>query len=346
VRYPKPTDEISFQDRLHDRLLALPGVDSVATVSSLPTFGSISYPYELEGQETDDAHRPSLSALQISPDYFRVMGVGILQGRAFADQDGIQGGPVVIVNQQFATKYWPGQDAIGKRLRLFGAQEGITVASTSNDWLTVVGIVPNIVQNENSPTRIDPLIYLPFHQSPGPQAWVLARTHVPPDTLATPVRRELQALDGGLPVALLQSVQETLARDSWFYRLISAMFAIFAGVALLLASVGLYALMANSVGQRTQEFGVRIAMGADSSNIHRLVFRQGLRQMAIGLLIGLAVTFVLTRLLQSSLVAVSSADPVTFIVASAMLILAAALGCFFPARRATRVDPMVALRYE
>jgi putative ABC transport system permease protein len=345
ARY-KAADEISFHDRLHERLTALPGVESAAIALAPPTGGSMTFPYELEGSQTDDQHRPSLSALLIGPDYFHVMGVGVLQGRAFTDQDGVSGPPVVIVNEQFAAKFWPGQNAIGKRLRLFGAQAGVTINDTSNAWLTVVGIVPNIVQNDISPRQIDPLIYLPFRQQPGPLVWVLARTRVPPETLGTAFRKEIQALDPGLPVFGLGSLDQNLLRNSWFYRVFGVMFVMFAAIALLLASVGLYALMAHSVNQRTQEIGVRMAMGASAGNIRGLVMLQGMRQVAIGLVIGLVGAFLAMRVLRTQLVQVSPADPGTFVFAAAILTLAAVLGCFLPARRATKVDPMVALRYE
>jgi hypothetical protein len=267
------------------------------------------------------------------------MGVGVLQGRAFTEQDGVAGPPAVIVNQQFASKFWPGEDAIGKRLRLFTGEN-------AGPWLTVVGIAPNIVQNDISPRQIDALIYLPYRQKPQNIIFILARTTVPPGTLANAFRHEAQALDQDVPITNLMTLVERLNRNSWFYRVFGVIFVIFAGIALLLASVGLYALMAHSVSRRTQEIGVRMVVGASAGNILRLVFIQGMRQLAIGLIIGLAAALPASRLLRSALVQVSPTDPGILAVASLILIAAAALGCWIPARRAVRVDPVFALRHE
>jgi len=339
AKYPQPSDQITFHDRLHVRLASLPGVESVAIANFLPTGGSSSFRYELEGAISDPQRRPSLSALIVSPGYFHVMSVGILQGRDFTEADGVSGTPVAIVNQRFATLSWPGQDPLGKRLRLYPG-------NAPEAWLTVVGLVPNIVQNENSPSQVDPLIYLPYRAKPQPDMAIVARTRVPPGTLGTAFRREIQAADSDLPIYNLWTLEERLQRNYWFYQVIGILFAIFAGIALLLASVGLYATMAHSVSQRTQEIGVRMAMGATGDSILRLVFMDGMRQLAIGLVLGLAAAFAVMNVLKSVLVQVSPADPGTFVIASAILIAAALLGCWLPARRATRVDPMVALRYE
>ncbi len=339
ARYPQPSDQINFYDKLTARLVAMPGVDSVAIASAPPSGGSQTLPYELEGAPSDAQRRPALSAVVISPDYFRVMDVGILQGRAFTEQDGVAGPPAVIVNQQFASKFWPGEDPLGKRLRLFTGE-------TAGPWLTVVGIAPNIVQNDISPRQIDALIYLPYRQKPQNIVFILARTRVPPGTLISAFRRETQALDQDVPINGLMTLVERLNRNSWFYRVFGIIFVIFAGIALLLASVGLYALMAHSVSRRTQEIGVRMVVGASAGNILRLVFIQGMSQLAIGLVIGLVAALPATRLLRSALVQVSPADPGILAVASLILIAAAALGCWIPARRAVRVDPVFALRHE
>jgi hypothetical protein len=246
---------------------------------------------------------------------------------------------VAIVNQSFARKFWPGQDPIGKRLRLF-------TAAAPEPWLQVVGIVPNIVQNDISPRQIDPLIYVPYRQKPEADMAIIARTVVPPGTLATSFRREIQSVDSDLPIYNLWTMQERLERNYWFYRILGVLFVIFAGVALFLASIGLYAVMASSVSQRTQEIGVRMAMGATAREILRLLFMQGMQRVAVGVAIGLVGALGVTRVLKAILVQVAPADPMTFATASVVLAIAAALGCWIPARRAMRVDPMVALWHE
>jgi putative ABC transport system permease protein len=175
---------------------------------------------------------------------------------------------------------------------------------------------------------------------------VVALTRVPPVTLGTAFRREIQAIDPDLPIYNLWTMQQRLERNYWFYRAMGVLFVVFAGIALMLASIGLYAVMAHSVGQRTQEMGLRMALGATARNLLRLVFVTGMRQVAIGLAIGALASLAMMRVLKSALVAVSPADPATFAIATAMLVLAAALGCYIPARRAMRVDPLVALRHE
>jgi predicted permease len=340
AKYPHDQDQIAFHERLKPRLEAIAGVDSVAVATTLPTGGSMDFPYELEGAPpADPKRRPSLNAVIIGPDYFRVMTAPCLAGRVFNSTDGVSGPPVGIVNQKFATKSWPGEDPLGKRLRTFES-------NAAGAWLTVVGVVPNIVQNEISPREIDPLIYLPFRQKPARGVAIVAKTHVPPGSVAQAFRREVQGVDSDMPVFNLWTMDQRLERNYWFLRIIGMLFAIFAAIALLLASVGLYAVIAHSVNQRTQEIGIRMALGASTRDVSKLVFAQGMAQVAIGLAIGLAGAVGLTRLLKSILFQVSPNDPGTFLAVAVILALAALLGCALPARRAMRVDPLIALRHE
>jgi putative ABC transport system permease protein len=340
AKYPQPSDQIAFHDRLHTRLETLPGVESLAISSYLPTGGSDSFPYEVEGRPATAVQpHPLLSAVVISPNYFRVMSVGVLAGRAFAPTDAASAPPVAIVNRTFATKIWPGENPIGKRLRLF---EG----GGPSSWLTVVGLVPDILQNDISPREIDPLIYLPYPQKPLPDMAIVALANVPPGTLGVSFRRAIGEVDADLPVYNLWTLPERLERNYWFTQAMGLLFAIFAGIALFLASIGLYAVMAHSVSQRTQEIGVRMAMGASASDVLRLVFINGMKQVALGLVIGVVAAFGAMRLLKAVLVQVSPADPTTFALASMVLIAAGVLGCLIPALRAVRVDPVFALRHE
>ena len=339
-KYPQPSDQISFHERLRPRLQALPGVQFVAISNFLPTGGSAPFPYEIEGAPLDGRQRrPSLAALVISADYFRVMDVQPLAGRAFTDDDGFTGPPVVIVNKQFASKSWPGQNPLGKRLRLYSG-------ATAEPWLIVVGEVPNIVQNDITPKEIDSLVYIPYRQKPMPDMAIVTRTLVPPASLATPFRQEIQALDPDLSVYNLWTMQQRLERNYWFFRVTGILFVIFASIALFLASIGIYAVMAHSVSQRTQEIGLRMALGSTAQGVLRLLFAQGMLRVTIGLAVGLLGAFAVTRGLRAALIQVAPADPVTLAVASLILALTAALGCWIPARRATRIDPMLALRHE
>jgi putative ABC transport system permease protein len=262
----------------------------------------------------------------------------VLSGREFHDADGVSGVPVVIVNERFADNFWPGEDPLGKRLRLFDG-------ATPEAWLTVVGVVSNIVQNDATRQEFSPLIYLPYRQKPAGTMWVFARTRVPPGSLATAFRREVQTLDADLPIYGPFAMAERL-EVYWNSRFYGVLFLMFAAIALLLASIGMYTVIGHSVSQRTQEIGIRIAIGATARDIRKLVLTQGMLPLGIGLTIGLAASFAVNRVLRAELVQVSPADPIALVVASAALVLSAALGCLIPARRAMRVDPVVALRHE
>jgi predicted permease len=294
--------------------------------------------YELEGTGPADTRlRPPVHGLVVGAGYFHAMGVRPLVGREFTGVDGVGGPPAVIVNHSFAAKFWPGENPAGKRLRLIDEGE-------PQPWLTVVGIVPDIWQNDLR-REFEPLIYLPFRQRPPSGMAVVARTLVPPAALGQAFRREVQAMDPNMPVFGLRTLDEEIRLHDWAVRVFGAMFTIFAAIAMLLAAVGLYAVIAHSVNRRTQEIGVRMALGATARNIVASVFAQGMRQVAVGLGVGLAAAFGLARLLRA-LLAGFQPDWATFAIVALLLVAAGALACAIPARRATRVDAVVALRFE
>ncbi len=344
ARYPNAETFTKFYDRVKAAVEETPGVDSVALTSALPALGAARAPFELAGDAatfdaSDDQRRPTLFALTIGPNYFRTLGTAVLSGRDFADSDDSRFPSVAIVNHRFAAQSWPGQNPIGKRVRLFeGRQAGA--------WLTVVGVAPDIAVRNNGVNEGDPVIYVPFRQKPAPHMELIARTRVPPGSLTLALRRAIQTIDPSLPVFGPLTLEERLESVYYSKGLFGVLFLIFAAIALLLASMGLYAVIAYSVRQRTQEIGVRMAMGATPSDILSLVLQQGMRPLGIGLTIGLAASFALNRVLKAALVHVSPSDPVSLLLSSAVLIIAAVLGCWFPARRAMGVDPAVALRHE
>ena len=339
-KYPSAEAQIAFYDRLKPRLEAIPGVESITFSNTIPTWGALTLPYELPGAPlVDEQRRPTLSALIVASGYFRTMGAAVLAGREFTDADVASGVPVVIVNQRFAATIWPGEAPLGKRLRLFDG-------ATPEVWLTVVGVVSNIVQNDRTGRRTDPLIYVPYRQKPRNGMTVLARTRVPPGTLGTAFRREIQEMDADVPIIGVATLAARIASNYGSNRRNGALFVIFAAIALLLASIGLYAVVAHSASQRTQEIGIRTAMGARSRDIVALVLRQGMLPVSIGLAAGLAMAFAVMPFLRSQLVGVSPIDSISFAAASGVLALAAMLGCWIPARRAARVDPVIALRAE
>jgi putative ABC transport system permease protein len=339
-RYPSAEQKISFYDGLTTRLEAMPGVESVAMADALPSWNARRVRYELAGvpSANQNERHPKVLAMKISPAYFRTLGARMLSGRDFFDADVAKRVSVAIVNLSFASRYWPGEDPLGKRLRLLNDQ-------TPGPWLEVVGVATNIVQNDMNRQKFEPLVYLPYRQQAGGGMWIFLRTRVPPGSLATTLRREVQRLDPDLPLYGPFALADRLERF-WDTRFYGALFLIFAGVALLLASIGLYSVIAHSVSQRTQEIGIRMAVGATASDILQIVFREGIRPLGMGLSIGLAASLAVNRILKAELIEVSPSDPATLVVASAVLIAAAMLGCLIPARRAMRVDPIVALRYE
>jgi putative ABC transport system permease protein len=340
ARYPTPEAQIAFFDRLKVRLESIPGVESVA-IGSLPAVGSGRAVYELAGDAPVDAsQRPTLFTSTIGPDYFRTLGVPLVAGRDFSDAERASGLQAVIVNQQFASQRWPGADPLGKRLRLFrGQSPGV--------WLTVVGVASTIAQNDPLRPEMNALIYLPYRQAGRASMWALARSRVPLGSLATAFRSEVHAIDPALPIQLGPFLLADRLAERYQYRALSGiLFMVCAAVALVLASIGLYAVIAHSVGQRTQEIGIRLAIGATARDIRALVFAQGMAPLGIGLAIGLALSLAVGRLMEAQLIDVSPADPLTYAIAVAVLISSAALGCLIPARRAMRVDPVVALRHE
>jgi predicted permease len=328
AKYPDNAKRLAFHERLQPRLVAIPGVDSVALTTNLPLQGSYGWRIEVEGEApVEDDKRPSVNGLIIGPDYFRVFGFRVLPSKE-----------AVIVNQRFAAKFWPNQDPLGKRLRI--VREG------QRPWLTVVGVCQDVRQNNPSRVDLDPLLYVPFRQDPPRSFAIAARIQVPPATLLSAFRQEIQAVDEDLPIFNPKTLEEHFIEARWPFRVFGTLFAIFAGIALILSAVGIYAVMAYAVSQRTQEIGVRMALGASAGQIVMLVLRRGLIQLAVGLAVGLAGAFGVTRVLRSLLVQVTPTDPVTFASISALLTVAAVLACWLPARRAMRVDPVVALRYE
>ena len=292
-------------------------------------------------------------AITITPDYFRTVGAAVISGRDFNDFDRESTPPVVLVNERFARQQWPGVNPLGKRLRLFYGRN-------ADAWRTVVGITSNIVQKayggSESSESLGEVIYVAYRQRPPAFTNILALTRVPPGNLAATVRREIQAMDSGLdigagtPTGAIEGplpLTERFRWDRYWSGAVNAgLFLTFAVIALLLAAIGLYAVIAHSVSRATQEIGIRMALGGTSRDIRLLVLRQGMQPVVTGLVTGLAASAGFNRLLQSQLFLVSSTDPATYAVTSIVLNAAALFACLIPARRAMRVDPVVALRHE
>jgi predicted permease len=328
-KYRRDEDQVAFHEQLKERLESLAGVEGVALASALPTwgFGMTRFSCELEGSRLAI---PAVSGLAISANYFRVMRAELRRGREFQAREK----DAVVVNEAFAAGFFAGADPIGKHLRI------------DSRWLTVIGVAPDIQQDFRRPAEREPLIYTFYDARPQRAMFLAARTHVPPASLAEAFRRELRSLDENLPAYDVRTLASRIALNRLNVGSISVVLTIFAGIALVMAFVGLYAVVAHMVSQRTQEIGIRMAMGAAPRDILKLVFAQGLRPAALGLGVGLAAALGVTRVLRMALVGVSANDPVTFTGVILVLGAACVLGCAIPARRAVRVDPVIALRRD
>jgi putative ABC transport system permease protein len=265
------------------------------------------------------------------------MGIPLLKGRAFNDQDKAVAPPVIIVNETLAQKYWPNADPIGKRMRYTGP-------AAENPWMQVVGVVKNVKHELNLPVTSD--FYVPHAQDGWSSMVLVAKTKVEPAAMAAPIREALWAIDKDQPVFDVRTMQEVRAISLALYSFSSVTLSIFAGVALVLAAIGIYGVMAFAVTQRTHEIGIRMALGAKAADVVKLIVRNGMSMAGLGVVVGLAGAFGLTRLLESLLFGVTPTDWVTFVAVTSTLLFVALLACYIPARRATRVDPLVALRYE
>ncbi len=339
--YASPASRVAFFDRLTDRLATTAGVESVSTASAVPTAGAPPRAYASDDRPDVSGARPTVPVVVIGADYFRSLGTRVTSGREFAASDH-DSAPVVIVNRRFAEAEWPREDAIGKRLRVFNGE-------AAGPWMTVVGIAPNIAQNDVSRTQqaLESVVYLPFQQEPVGSTWVLVRTTVPPSTMLSTIREKVRQVDPSLPIWLGPFTLDTwMASMGSYWRTGSnaALFTSFAMVALLLASVGLYAILTHAVGRRTHEIAIRMAIGGSSGDVLKLIYSEGMRYVAYGLLLGIIGAVAFVRLLGSAVPNLSSVDPAAYVAAAAVLVMTASVACLIPARRAVRVDPVVALR--
>jgi putative ABC transport system permease protein len=337
--YPEPAQRVAFFDELLRRLADRPGVVAAAAGTVLPGADSRGTRYALEGRAygTED-DLPRANAGTVAPGYFRLFGARMLAGRDFGPQDTAASLPVAIVNRSFAARAWPGLDPLGRRVRLGTKSE--------TPWRTVVGVVPDLRMDGMADDDPQDGVYLPLAQEAPSFVSVAVRTRGNPLALAALVRKEVTALDPDLPIFFVRSMDEVLAQQTFFPNLFSVLFGIFGACALVLAAVGIYGVMAFVVERRTQEIGIRMALGSGQSGVLRLILAQGLRQLGLGLAAGLLLASAVSRLLAKVLFQVKPGDPPTFALVALVLTAVAMAACLIPARRAARVDPLVAIRNE
>jgi predicted permease len=319
-----------------DRAKAVPGVESATIASNFPLGGGLGRTVFPEGQDEASGYRGTLTQLNdVDTNFFRTLRIPLVGGRDFTDADSKNTHPVAIISEAMANQFWPGQNAVGKRFHFFGEPQ----------LREVVGVVRNTVVNAIGEDP-QPLAYLPLTQDFAPAATMQVRTSGSPESVIAAVRSQVQSLDTNLALTNLNTIEELIDQGLWAPRVGAGLLAVFGALALLLAIVGVYGVLSYSVSQQTREIGIRMAMGARTASVLSLVVKQGMRLALVGLALGLVIAFAGMRLLSSLLFGVSAHDPATFAGVSLILATAAILGCYVPARRAAKINPISALRSE
>ncbi|MGH9854847.1 MAG: ABC transporter permease, partial [Blastocatellia bacterium] len=344
IRLPRskyqPPQQTAFFQQLLERLRALPGAQSAGTVYPLPLSGAEDgIGFSIEGRPpADPGQQRSAGPRCVGADYFKALQIQVKRGRVFTESDGRDAPPVLVINEAMAHEYWPNEDPIGKRISL-DSRDGQPV------WRKIVGVVGDI-RHLGLDRGLRPEIYFPFTQFGFPPPTLVVRTNDAPRSLVAAIRKEVQAMDKDQPISNIHTLDELLNKSVSQRRFNLLLLGIFASAALALAGVGIYGVMSYLVAQRTHEIGVRMALGAQVSDVLKLVVKQGMTLTLTGVLIGLITAIGLTRLIKNLLFDVSATDPLTYISIATLLTFVALAACWIPARRATKVDPMIALRCE
>jgi putative ABC transport system permease protein len=358
-KYPGPEQRTEFFSNLTEKIGSLPGVQSVGVASGLP-FGNSSWrvPFVVEGGTTlPSGEVQLLEACVVSPSYFRTMGIPLHAGRYFTGQDNRQhlsgrdlsrldegaravaGLNAIIIDEDFARRYWPGEDAVGKRIRL-------APVAPDSPLLTVVGVLGRVKMDRPSVESNRVQGYFSALQLPFSNMTVVINSQLEPTQITAAVRQQVQSVDSQQPIYNIRTIEEIRSNSIAPERLNVTLLGLFAVLALTMSAVGICGVVSYSVTQRTHEIGVRMALGAQTSHVFKLVVGQGMKLACIGLAIGLLISLLLTRLLRSLVFGISTTDPLTYAVVAGLLALVALLACYLPARRATKVSPLAALRNE
>ena len=348
-RYPGAAPARAFFQQLIDRMRALPGVRSASAINFLPLTGWTDFAnFDIAGRPSPPPREEFVAQYRvIDSQYFQTMQIPLLRGRYFTNADNEQSQGVAIINQTLGRQYWPNQDAIGQRVRVhLQAAKSVPWRPVASDaWLTIVGIVGDTKEYELGNRKMGEL-YLPYQQVPSHLMRIVLRTAGSPDLLAGSARQAIRSVDKDQPVTEVKSMEQLLSESVSPQALNTTLLAFFAGLALALAAIGIYGVISYGVEQRTHEIGIRLALGAQPGDVVRMIVRQGVKLALIGIAFGLAVTYALIRALAGAMFGIKSLDPLSSAMAAALLFFVAFFACYIPARRATRVDPAQALRYE
>jgi putative ABC transport system permease protein len=351
TRFEKSAAVAQVAHEAQQRIESMPGVTAVSTTCCLPLEGGLGLPFRIEGRASSDPQNgPGAAWSTISPHYFEAFHIPLLRGRLFTDRDDASADRVVVINEALAKQFWANENPVGQRITI-GAGVGPAFAEPAREIIGVVGDVrDNALGADPDPTMFVPVAQVndavtKLNNGFRPITWVI-RTKVEPFSLSTDIQRELRIASGGLPVGHVRSMQQVVGESTARTDFNMTLLNVFAGVALLLAAIGIYGLMAYSVEQRTQEIGIRLALGAGPRDVRNMVVKQGMLLALIGVFIGVGAALGLTRFIGSMLYGVKTWDPFVFVSVAVLLSLVALVATYVPARRASQVDPMVSLRYE
>jgi putative ABC transport system permease protein len=338
--YKDQQQHVQFFERALAKIQALPGVQTAAGTFRVPIAGFATVIFTVQGKPVPTGQAPIADYRTITAGYFQAMGIRLLKGRRFTEHDSADAPDAVIVNEELARRFWPGEDPIGKRLQ---------VGTEFTRWREVIGVVGN-AKLSGLEANTDPAIYVPFPQNSWPNAlrnsFIVLRTTTDPKSLVPAIRRELRGIDPTFPITQIRTMDEIVGDSLSQRRFNTALLALFAFVAVALAAVGIYGVMSYAVSQRTREMGIRIALGARQSDITKLVTSKGARLAALGIAIGVLAAAISSRLMSSLLFGITATDPITFVLTAVLLGIVTLLASYIPSRRAAGTDPISALRYD
>jgi putative ABC transport system permease protein len=337
AKYSKPAQQVHFVEQVLDRIKSLPGIEAAGATTTLPFVGDYINSFTIDGPSSvGPGELASATYYAVTPDYFRTMGIPLIRGRYFNEQDVQTTMRVVVINETLARRYFLDDDPVGRQIRI---SDGAKIARE------IIGVVGDVKQHglESLTTA---QLYEPYAQAPLGNFTLTMRTSSDPETLAPAIRNQVYAEDRDQAVATLKTLSQITSDSVASRRLTMSLLTVFAIIALSLAAVGLYGVLAYSVTQRVHEIGIRIALGAEPRDVLKLVMNQALVLSSVGGVVGLAGAFALTRLISNLLFGIGAGDPATYLAILAMLYAVVLLASYVPARRATKVDPVIALRYE
>ncbi|MGH9370985.1 MAG: FtsX-like permease family protein, partial [Vicinamibacterales bacterium] len=338
--YSTPEQRASFYSRLNERISALPSISAVSMATALPLTGAQERRVDIAGRRRESVEsQPTVWSIAVGPRYFDTLSLPVVRGREFTEEDGAPGLRHAIVNERFAQQFLGEGDPIGQRIAISPKD-----ADMAPEWLTVVGVAPSIRQRR--PAVPDAVVYLPFRSTVPANGFLLVRSSMETAALASLVRREAQEVDASLPLYRIRTIAQTSREAEWNGRVSSGLFLALTFIAVLLSTVGLYAVTAHGVSQRTQEIGVRMALGAQPRHVVRLITRRVALQLGLGFMAGVACTRIWDWMFSSGRADVTATDPGSLIGVAAILTVVAMIACFLPARRATRLDPVAAIRHD